>query len=137
MRFLNCLLSIYLVSCARAEPRTALVIGCDYKGTDLELPSPLTDAKAVAAKLTTVGFAKPDISLLENPTLQQLTTAVDAFGAKLKASGGVGLFYSEWSQREIPRALEDSRVSRQLHFFHHGRGEEWSEHSHSGCVPFQ
>jgi hypothetical protein len=83
----------FLSLCAIAENRAALIVGCDYKGTALELPSPAKDAAALATALGKVGFPKANISLLTNPTRQELVQACDRFHEKLKASGGVGLFY--------------------------------------------
>ena len=85
--------SLLLIGVLHAEPRHALIVGCDYKGTSLELPSPVKDAKALASELQKVGFPSPNITLLSNPTRQQLIAAADKFHEQLKASGGVGLFY--------------------------------------------
>ena len=75
------------------ESRTALVIGCDYAGSGLQLPSPVKDAEAVAAKLREVGFPAANVTLLKNPTRKQFLDAVDSFGASLGQRGGAGLFY--------------------------------------------
>ena len=73
------------------ETRTALVIGCDYKGTALELPSPIADASALAGTLEKqLGF---QVTLLPNPSRKQLLEAMDRFGETLGKHGGVGLFY--------------------------------------------
>ena len=43
-RLLLVALSPFLSPSAIAENRNALIVGCDYKGTALELPSPGKDA---------------------------------------------------------------------------------------------
>ena len=92
-RLLLVAFSYFLSPSAIAENRNALIVGCDYKGTALELPSPAKDPAALATALGKVGFPKANISLLTNPTRQELVQACDRFHEKLKASGGVGLFY--------------------------------------------
>jgi Caspase domain/Putative peptidoglycan binding domain len=88
------LLSLSLATFTVAqENRTALVIGCDYRGTGLQLPSPLQDARALGARLGQVGFAGSHVTLLLNPTRKQMLEAIEAFGAALSTRGGVGLFY--------------------------------------------
>lgn len=73
------------------EARTALVVGCDYKGTSLELPSPVQDARAVAAALENqLGF---DVTFFSNPDRREFLNGIDRFGDQLKRRGGVGLFY--------------------------------------------
>ena len=73
-----------------AEARIALVVGCDYPGTELQLPSPGKDAKGFADKLQALGF---DATLLLNPNRKQLLDAIDALGQKLVDRHGVGVFY--------------------------------------------
>ncbi len=91
-RFIGFLLTLGLAAIAQ-ESRTALVIGCDYAGSGLQLPSPVKDAEAVAAKLREVGFPAANVTLLKNPTRKQFLDAVDSFGASLGQRGGAGLFY--------------------------------------------
>lgn len=79
------------VAAQTKEARTALVVGCDYTGTSLELPSPIADAKALAEKLETqLGF---QVTLLKNPNRKQLIDETERFGEELGKRGGVGLFY--------------------------------------------
>ena len=87
---LSCLIAS--AALASAAERAGLLVG-DYKGTSLELPSPVMDAKALAGALSKVGFDRSNITLLENPTKAELIDAIDAFGEKLSVSRGVGLFY--------------------------------------------
>jgi len=71
------------------EPRTALVIGnADYP--DAPLANPVNDARAVAERLTALGFR---VMRLENATQEQMYEAIRGFGDSLQAGGGVGLFY--------------------------------------------
>lgn len=84
-----------MVASGRAEKRVALIVGCDYKGTGLELVSPIKDAEALAQVLRTgrLGFADQDVEVLRNPNFGELTRAIDAFGQRLKSEEAVGLFY--------------------------------------------
>jgi len=77
---------------AREARLTALVVGCDYEGTPLELPSPVADARRMAAALEKppLGFS---VELLLNPTREELEAAVAEFGAALAERKGPGLFY--------------------------------------------
>ncbi len=73
------------------EKRIALVIGNkNYKVGGLR--NPINDAKAVAVALRdpAIGF---DVEEKFDATLVDLKRAIRDFGAKLRASGGVGLFY--------------------------------------------
>lgn len=73
------------------EARTALIIGCDYKNSGMQLPSPLQDAASIAGVLETrLGFK---VTVLSNPTRKEMLGAIDKFGAALAQSGGIGLFY--------------------------------------------
>lgn len=73
---------------ARAETRTALVIGNGaYK--DAPLKNPANDARDMASALKGLGF---DVMLLTDATHQQMDSAVRDFGKVLR-QGGVGLFY--------------------------------------------
>lgn len=76
---------------AQEEARTALIVGCDYPGEALRLPSPLRDARALAAMLKDrLGF---EVTLLPNPGRKQLLDGIDRFGEAVGKRGGVGLFY--------------------------------------------
>lgn len=71
--------------------RQALVVGCDYPGTKLALPSPVKDAHGFAAMLKdTLGF---EVVLKINPNRRELLEAMDSLGESLKQQSGVGLFY--------------------------------------------
>lgn len=71
--------------------RHALVVGCDYPGTKLALPSPVKDAHGFAAMLKdTLGF---EVVLKINPNRRELLEAMDSLGESLKQQSGVGLFY--------------------------------------------
>ena len=87
------LLAGSLPLCA-AEVRHALVMGVwEYEDPKFTpLPGIESDVAAMAARLRELGF---DVTLVTNPTLGRAKTAVDEFGAKLKAGGtsSVGLFY--------------------------------------------
>ena len=58
------------------ERRMALVIGCSYPESELTLPSPVKDARAMKSKLGEVGFAGKDVRLLENPTRKEMMEAM-------------------------------------------------------------
>lgn len=87
------ILFLYLVPLTQADIRHALIVGCDYKGSSLELPSPIKDAKTLASTLKKVGFLDRNIVTLTNPNRGELIRACDRLHKKLKSSGGVGLFY--------------------------------------------
>jgi len=73
---------------AAAEQKIALVIGNSaYPGAVLK--NPVNDAKAMAAKLTGLGF---EVILRTDSNFRDMTRAVSQFGQKLKG-GSVGLFY--------------------------------------------
>lgn len=97
MNPLPLVLALILIPCGlAAQPvkRTlhALVIGCDYQGTRLELPSPVRDAERVAETLATpaIGFR---VTLLKNPDRRAFLEAVETFGEVIAREQGVGLFY--------------------------------------------
>jgi len=71
------------------EPRVALVIG-NSAYAEAKLLNPVNDARSMAEALRTCGF---DVTLLENSNLEKMSEALDAFGVKLRAQGGAGLFY--------------------------------------------
>jgi Caspase domain len=71
------------------ERRLALVIGnSDYAFAPLR--NSLNDARDFAAALKDSGF---DVTILENAKLRDTRNALRDFGDRLKAQGGVGLFY--------------------------------------------
>ena len=74
---------------ARAEPRTALVIG-NAAYSYGPLANAVNDASDMAAALTKDGF---EVILKTDADQQAMDDAIAAFGDKLKAKGGVGLFY--------------------------------------------
>jgi len=73
---------------AASGQRVALVIGNGtYKKAPL--PNPLNDADDMTEVLEQTGFK---VTKLKNASLQEMKTAIQAFGRKLN-DGGVGLFY--------------------------------------------
>jgi hypothetical protein len=96
MRFLGIFLRVFALlatlSLAQAQapaPRAALVIGnSDYSFGPLR--NPRNDAEAMAKALEEAGF---DVTVATDADQAAMEKAVHAFGAKLKARGGVGLFY--------------------------------------------
>ncbi|MCL5406383.1 MAG: SUMF1/EgtB/PvdO family nonheme iron enzyme [Deltaproteobacteria bacterium] len=71
------------------DERTALVIGnANYASGPLR--NPVNDAEAMAKTLRTLSF---DVTLAENLDQKQMNREIEAFGAKLRKRGGVGLFY--------------------------------------------
>lgn len=77
----------------RAESRIALVMGVgDYDGKFglTALPGIGSDVTRMKAALTAVGFT---VRVVQDPTLSEAESAIDAFGADLKANKGIGLFY--------------------------------------------
>jgi hypothetical protein len=73
------------------EARTALLVGCNYEGSGLELPSPVKDVKALAEVLKNrLGF---EVTLLINPKRKEFIETIDRFGERLGQRGGVGLVY--------------------------------------------
>ncbi len=74
----------------KTAKRTALVIGnSDYLNAR-KLTNPVNDATDMTKALTEVGF---EVISGTNLSLKQMTDKVREFGDKLKANGGVGLFY--------------------------------------------
>ncbi|MDR3556713.1 MAG: SUMF1/EgtB/PvdO family nonheme iron enzyme [Syntrophobacteraceae bacterium] len=71
------------------DRRTALVIGNASYGSGA-LKNPVNDADAMANTLNSLSF---DVTLRENLDQKQMKSEIEAFGQKLKQSGGVGLFY--------------------------------------------
>jgi uncharacterized caspase-like protein len=71
-----------------AEQKIALVIGNSAYPTS-RLRNPVNDAKAMAAKLRSLGF---EVALRTDSNQREMTRAISQFGQKL-ALGSVGLFY--------------------------------------------
>ena len=72
-----------------AENRLALVIGnATYKSSPLS--NPVNDARLMEAALKEAGFT---VIKAENASMREMRRLVRDFGDRLKASGGVGLFY--------------------------------------------
>jgi uncharacterized caspase-like protein len=96
MRLFSILLRVFALlatlSLAQAQapsPRAALVIGnADYSFGALR--NPVNDAEAMAKALGEAGF---DVTVATDADQAAMEKAIHTFGAKLKAKGGVGLFY--------------------------------------------
>lgn len=74
---------------ANTEPRLALIIGnASYKSSPLS--NPVNDARLMDKVLKEAGFTTIKA---ENASIREMRRLVRDFGDKLKASGGVGLFY--------------------------------------------
>lgn len=74
---------------ANSEPRLALIIGnASYKSSPLN--NPVNDARLMEKVLKDAGFTTIKA---ENASIREMRRLVRDFGDKLKASGGVGLFY--------------------------------------------
>ncbi len=75
---------------AASAKRTALVIGnANYKAAR-SLANPVNDATDIAAALGELGF---EVIVGTDLNLKQMNDRVREFGDKLRANGGVGLFY--------------------------------------------
>jgi hypothetical protein len=75
------------------ENRIALVMGVgDYDGKFglNALPGIGKDMERMKAALESAGFT---VTVVQNPTLSKAVTSIDEFGAQMKKSKGVGLFY--------------------------------------------
>src|SRR4029079_6936129 len=89
VRLLALAATLTLAQAQAPSPRAALVIGnADYSFG--ELRNPKNDAEAMAKALEEAGF---DVTVATDVDQASMAEAVNAFGAKLKANGGVGLFY--------------------------------------------
>jgi Caspase domain len=89
LRIFAVLTTLTLAQAQAPSPRAALVIGnADYSFGALR--NPLNDAEAMAKALGEAGF---DVTVATDADQASMEKAVRAFGAKLKAKGGVGLFY--------------------------------------------
>jgi hypothetical protein len=74
---------------ANTEPRLALIIGnASYKSSPLN--NPVNDARLMDKVLKDAGFTTIKA---ENASIRDMRRLIRDFGDKLKASGGVGLFY--------------------------------------------
>lgn len=71
------------------EKRTALVIG-NGSYADSPLKNPVNDATDIAATLKSLGFEVFSYTNLDQNAMKK---AIRDFGAKLRAKGGVGMFY--------------------------------------------
>jgi threonine dehydratase len=81
--------TLTLAQAQAPSPRAALVIGnADYSFGSLR--NPVNDAEAMAKSLGEAGF---DVMVATDADQGAMEKAIHAFGAKLKAKGGVGLFY--------------------------------------------
>ena len=96
MRLFSILLRVFalmatltLAQAQAPSPRAALVIGnADYSFGALR--NPVNDAEAMAKSLGEAGF---DVTVATDADQASMEKAIRTFGAKLKAKGGVGLFY--------------------------------------------
>lgn len=89
LRILALLATLTLAQAQAPTPRAALIIGnADYSFGALR--NPLNDADAMAKALGEAGF---DVTVATDADQAAMEKAVQAFGTKLKAKGGVGLFY--------------------------------------------
>jgi uncharacterized caspase-like protein len=89
LRVFALLATLTLAQAQAIQPRAALVIGnADYSFGPLR--NPVNDAEAMAKALGEAGF---DVTVSTDADQAAMEKAVHAFGAKLKAKGGVGLFY--------------------------------------------
>ncbi|SDJ37191.1 caspase family protein [Aliiruegeria lutimaris] len=81
-----------LVTTAIAEPRLALVVGNESYMSVSPLDNPASDARLVAAALTSKGF---EVTLLTDADQVRLNRAIAQFGRDLRANGAetTGLFY--------------------------------------------
>lgn len=74
----------------KPQKRTALIIGNGEYTNARKLANPANDASDMAKSLTELGF---EVISGVNLNLKQMNDKVREFGDKLKANGGVGLFY--------------------------------------------
>jgi ketopantoate reductase len=87
LRAVALLATLSLAQAQAPTPRAALVIGnADYSFGPLR--NPRNDAAAMAKALEEAGF---DVTVATDASQAAMEKAVHAFGAKLKAQGGVGL----------------------------------------------
>ena len=74
---------------APSEPRLALLIGnAAYKASPLR--NPVNDVRLMEVVLKEAGFT---VMKAENASMREMRRLVREFGDRLKADGGVGLFY--------------------------------------------
>ncbi len=86
---LVCLGMLVQRALAQTEPRLALLIGnAAYKSAPLA--NPVNDVRLMELSLKSVGFT---VIKAENASMREMRRLVRDFGDRLKATGGVGLFY--------------------------------------------
>ena len=86
---LLCLAALPRFAFAASEPRLALIVGNPaYKSSPLA--NPVNDARLMETALKEAGFT---VVKAENASIRDMRRLVRDFGDRLKASGGVGLFY--------------------------------------------
>jgi uncharacterized caspase-like protein/uncharacterized protein YraI len=90
-RFWVLIVATFLTQTVWAETRVALVIGNSNYQNASPLPNPSNDAKAVAAKLSAIGF---DVSLQENLDGQAFRVALGEFTEKALNADLVLVFYA-------------------------------------------
>lgn len=100
---------------AKNEKRLALVIGNGAYLHAAALNNPVNDATDMAATLKTLGF---EVMFATNQSLPQTRKLVREFGAKLKQTNGVGLFYYaghgiQWSGRNFLIPVEAEIASEE------------------------
>ena len=89
LRVFALLATLTLAQAQAPSSRAALVIGnADYSFGALR--NPVNDAEAMAKSLGEAGF---DVTVATDADQASMEKAIHTFGAKLKAKGGVGLFY--------------------------------------------
>lgn len=89
LRLLALTATLTLAQAQAPAPRMALIIGnAGYSFGALK--NPKNDAKAMGEALEEAGF---DVTVATDVDRAAMAKAVEAFGAKLKSTGGVGLFY--------------------------------------------
>jgi hypothetical protein len=89
LRIFALMATLTLAQAQAPSPRAALVIGiADYSFGALR--KPVNDAEAMAKALGEAGF---DVTVATDADQASMEKAIHTFGAKLKAKGGVGLFY--------------------------------------------
>jgi uncharacterized caspase-like protein len=99
LRVFALLATLTLAQAQAPSPRAALVIGnADYSFGALR--NPVNDAEAMAKALGEAGF---DVTVATDADQAAMEKAIHTFGAKLKAKGGVGLFYFSGHGAQISR----------------------------------
>ena len=81
-----------LFSQSKPVKKIALVIGvANYNNPQNRLKNPVNDANALTIKLKKLGF---DVQELLDPTLRNMSDAVDSFGKKMLSADVCLFFYS-------------------------------------------